>query len=651
MSIDTTTTLQAFEILADKMGAKMDYLTKQVHEYVLLSGFIDTHEKGIMKAVNHIAERSDEMLKQTFIGKLAKQLPSMHMGINLHIFDKDHVRLIAAGVITEVLVDNGTYVIDKRVESTTVDYVKKFHTRFYLQLGGESTKNLMKGIESKPGVVYQKEVNGWKLNADEKKFLRRIATVPFCVSDVCTTELLLKGYSLKTDWDNKVDKNGRPLQEDPINRKNRFRAYAKVIIEQVKEMEAFYLPMKYCGRDRAYYEAARLDGIRPHGKFWETLMIDSAVPFDLTEVDERVLKHLIYVTLRDRVSIDDANRLFSLEDLMDAQAIDPMLQDDEDSFGEAILLNKCYQALMDYQAGRLSKFMFGYDFTNSGLLMSGVSFRSEKMMAAGNIAGANEVVDSHTAFGKGYDIDLTRKEIKGIHMGLMHGSTLKSIAKAITLATGTDTSVDDVESYNEKAYGPAVHNITNIATWGSEIVGNEQSVLRWTMPDGFSAASRAYYKAVPVLIYSASATAKEGYYSTVVMSDMPWLEDRKGFAIYGKGTQVGGVTYDVEQKKRGLYAGITHSIDAYMLRRIANAVMDSGRPILLKHDDFIAPPSAQPIVLAEAQDVFVEMYCNNMYQEAVNEIASHSPYDLEPLELVIGSGECTVDESQNFLMP
>ena len=183
----------------------------------------------------------------------------------------------------------------------------------------------------------------------------------------------------------------------------------------------FYLPMKYCGRDRMYYEAARLDGIRPHGKLWETLMIDAAVPFDLTEEDERVLRHIIYVTLHGRVSVDEANDKFSFEDVLEAQLIDPFEQEDEATFGEAILLNKAYQALTDYQNGNTSRFMFGYDFTNSGLLMSGVSFRSEKMMDAANIGGSDQVVDSHTAFGDAYDIDLDRKDIKSIHMGLMHG--------------------------------------------------------------------------------------------------------------------------------------------------------------------------------------------------------------------------------------
>jgi hypothetical protein len=400
-----------------------------------------------------------------------------------------------------------------------------------------------------------------------------------------------------------------------------------------------------------YYEAAVLDGIRPHGKLWETLMIDAADAFELTEEDERVLKHIIYVTFHGRVSIDEAVDKFTAEDWLEAEMIDPMDQEDEESFGEAIMLNKAAQALYDFKNGVKSRFMFGYDFTNSGLLMAGVSFKSEKMMTAGNIYGFDDVVDSHTAFGAAYDLDLSRKDIKSIHMGLMHGSAMQSIAKTITETVGREVTLEEVLEYNEKAYGKAVTNIPKIADWGTQIVGNEQTTLRWTMPDGFSAASRAYLKGVPVLVYVASGSHKEGYTSHIIVTDMPWIEDSKGFPVYGKEVMVGGTVYEVEQKKRGLFASITHAVDAYMLRHIGNEVIDSGRPMLFKHDDFITPPGALSTVKQGAKHVFHEMYRDNLYQEAINEIAARSPYDLEPLELVVDDGLDRIEQSDNFLMP
>lgn len=647
MNIDASKSIKA---LGEYKG-KMEFLTRQVHEHVLLSGYLETHNKKIIKGVDHIAECHDELLIATFIGKLRHKLPVLRMGIKLSEFDKKQAQIIAAALITQVYIDNGHFPVDKRLELIRGSMPKKFHTRQYMVLGGSFEKDLLKGIESKPGVVNQKEVNGWKLNAVEKKFLRTVSSIPFEVSDICTRELLMKGYSLKVDWDKTVDKNGRTLPEDPIVRKGRFKVYADTIIDKVMPMEAFYMPMKYCGRDRVYYEAARLDGIRPHGKEWELHMIDAAVPFDLTEVDERVLKHIIYVTLYGRVSIEYANEHISDIDILDAEMASPMQAETEEDFGIALRLNKAAAALMDYRAGRLSRSMFGYDFTNSGLLMSGVAFRSEEMMAAGNIAGSDQVVDSHTAFGDGLGLDLTRDEVKSIHMGLMHGSTMQSIADVVTEAIGQDTTEQEVSAFAVKSYGKPVLNIPRIADWGSIIVGNEQTDLRWTYPDGHSACSRAYLKSVPVMVYAISASHECGYTSHVVVSDMPWVEDKNGFPIYGKETVVGGITYKVEQKKRGLFAGITHGNDAYMLRAVGYAVLATGRPLLFKHDDFIAPPSAQPVVLSTTQDVFSDMYQHNFYQLAIDEIAANSPYNIDPLELELGIAPDTTFVSQNFLMP
>ena len=647
MNLDITETLAAYETVADKM----EYLTKEVHEHVLKSGYLNINRKKIAKALSSIADRNDELLVSKYIGKLRHKIPPLQMGIKLGDHEKKRAVKIAAALITQVLIDSAAYPVDKRVESSMSKGQKKFHNRLYLQLGGSYEKDLLRGIEKEPGVANQKEVNGLKLNAVEKAWLRKVSSIPFAVSEVCTKELLMKGYSLKVDWNKKVDKNGRDLPEDPIVRKKRLEFYADTILEQVKPMECFYLPMKYCGRDRMYYEAAVLEGMRPHGKLWETLMIDAAKPFELTEDDERVLKHIIYVTLHGRVSVDEAVARFTAEDWLEAEMIDPMDQAEEDDFGEAIMLNKAAQALYDYKNGVKSRFMFGYDFTNSGLLMAGVSFRSEKMMAAGNIYGFADVVDSHSAFGAAYDLDLSRKDIKSIHMGLMHGSAMQSIAKTISETLGRKVTLDEVLEYNEKAYGKAVINIPKIAEWGTKIVGNEQTTLRWTMPDGFSAASRAYFKGVPVRVYVASASHKEGYTSYIIVSDMPWIEDSKGFPIYGKEVEIGGAVYPVEQKKRGLFASLTHGIDAYMLRCVGNQVIDSGRPILFKHDDYIAPPSAVNIVKAASKEVFHELYRDNLYQEAINEIAANSPYELEPLELIVDEGADRIEESDNFLMP
>jgi hypothetical protein len=649
MSINIEKTVKAYESIGN-----IEWLTKMVHEYVLVSGWVDTHEKPIRKAIEQCGSHANELLYETLIGMLIKRMPKLHMGTKLDDDDNLRARAIAAKLLVHCFIDNEEFDVDTRVESNTVNGHKKFHTRLYIQFG-ESTfkKNLLKGISDKPGVVNQKEVNGWVLPAAERAFLRKVGSIPFVISEVCSEVLLMKGYSLKTDWNKTIDKNGKRIQEDPIMKKKRYAKYAGVIMNEVASMSCFYLSMKYCDRKRVYYEAASLDGMRVHGKLWETLMIDAAVPFDLTEEDERVLKHIIYVVLHGRVSVNRANHRFSVIDMLSAECADPMVAESEEEFGLAILLNKAAMALMQYQNGQTSTFMFGYDFTNSGLLMSGVSFRSEKMMKAGNIGGDTDTVyDSHTEFGKGYEMDLDRKDIKKIHMPMMHGASLNSTAKTITEIVGHKVTEDDVAASNERAYGTPAANISKIADFGAMAVGDKQTVLRWTLPDGFSASSRAYYESVPLLTYSASAAHDKGYTGGVLVMDMPWGETKDGYPLYAKEVQVGGSVYTVKQHKRGLFASITHGIDAYTLRQVVHAVIDSGRPILLKHDDYMCPPSGRNVVEKATKAVFKEMFCTNMYQSAIDEIIAESPYDIPPMHLVLGDADIAmIDQSCNFLMP
>ncbi|MEE8598656.1 MAG: hypothetical protein V3S69_03970, partial [Dehalococcoidales bacterium] len=432
--------------------------------------------------------------------------------------------------------------------------------------------------------------------------------------------------------------------------------YADKIVNHVKRFPQFYLSAKYDMRLREYYEACTLEGMRPHGKEWETLMLDAAEPFDLTVEDERVLKHTIYVRLHGRISLYKANEKFSQADYLEAACVNPMDATTEKEFGTAILLNKCAEALDQYMKGEQSTFMFGGDFTNSGLMMAGVSFHSPEMMKSANLGNHKTVYDSHTDFGKAYGLDLPRKEVKKLHTALLHGGTNKTLQESIAAIFMDEDkegviTLAQVGEANEKAYGECVRNITTIADWGTLVAGNRQSILRWTMPDGMKAASRAHLSGVPVRCYAASARHKEGYCSYVIVSDMPLMEDKNGFSIYDKDTQMDGAHYPVKVKKRGLFANITHSMDAYVLRRVVRALRAANRPFLLKHDDYITPPGARSIVVKAAQDALTVLYHHNVYQSALDEIATNSPYEVESPALLAGKAQNTCAESVNFLMP
>lgn len=650
--IDYSATLNAYT----SYEGPMDYLTRIVHDYVLSDQYLGKPGKAkqVLKGLGKITEANKELLLNDFVGKVRFKIPYLHL--SLEPFEIERAKLIASSLVTNVVIDNGMYSLREQVDKVKVNGQMKFKKFFYIQLGGEPTKDLYRGMHFEPGVVQQTTVGMWSLTGYQREVLSEVASVPYKIWEGCTEELLLKGYSLKEDWNKRhwTDSQGkeRKLSEDPILKKKRYRLYSDKIVNHVKRFPKFYLSAKYDHRGRIYYDAAVLDGMRPHGKLWETLMIDSAEPFELTEEDCRVLRHIIYVNIHGRVNFEHAMKNFAMEDLFYAECVDPMEAQDEKEFGKFLLLNKAAKALQQFIDNEPSTFMFGYDFTNSGLMMAGLSFHSKEMMKSANLGNHKTVHDSHTDFGKAYGLELDRDTVKELHTPLLHGSTNKTLVNILNKHLGED-AVDEklVAEANEKAYGDCVRNISTIADWGTLVVGNRQSVLRWTMPDNFKAASRAYMEGVPVQCYAASARHKEGYNMYVVVSNMPLVEDSNGYPIYDKDTQLDGVSYPVKVHKRGLFADITHANDAYVLRCVVTQLRRAGRPFLLKHDDYIVPPGAMHIVKQAAQGAFGTLYRNNMYKSAMEEIAANSPYDIEVPTLCRGDARNTAVASENFLMP
>jgi len=348
-------------------------------------------------------------------------------------------------------------------------------------------------------------------------------------------------------------------------------------------------------------------------------------------------------------------RRWSTDDASAALMADPMAATTEKEFGKAILLNRALQALCDQVSGEPSTFMAGYDFTNSGLIMAGVSFQSDEMMRAGNVAGLKTVQDSHTMLGKAFGIEVERDVIKKLHTALLHGGTTRTLTKRLHELMGDDCTITEgeVDQAVFKAYGPTVYNIDAIASWTAVAAGNNQSILRWRMPDKFMAASQARMIGCPVHVYVASASHAVGYTDHVIVSDMPLCEDSNGYAIFDRNTHLKGVDYPVQVKKRGLFADITHSIDAFVLRRVTRAVVDAGFPILLKHDDYIAPPGAHKVIVAAAQEALDFLFNANLYQSAVDQIKEHSPWKdriITPT-ITLGNGKNNALKSASFLMP
>lgn len=654
MNIDYSKTLSAF----NAYEGKMDFLTMHVHQFMLSEDGLGKPgwAKQLIKGVSKIADSNKELLLPSFIGKVRYKVPALRLSKEvgkLSYYDQARAKIIAAAITTNVLLDNGTFAIRediKRIDMASGE--RKFKKFLYIQLGGKMEKDLYDGIHLEAGVVTTRSTNGWSLPQMGYEFLSEVASVPLKIWNGASEEMLLKSLELSPDWTRKVDKKGNKLSEDPIAKRKRKKIYVDKIINHVKRFPKFYLSGKFCDRNRFYYDQARLEGMRPHGKGPEVMMIDSADGYIPGEDDAEVLRHIIYVHLHGKASVEVANKKFKDADLATAKSADPMKANTHKEFERSLMLNKaaaCYQAFID---GERSHSLFGQDFTNSGLMMAGISFRSKEMMKAGNLGGHKTVYDSHTEFGKGYGLDLDRDTVKEIHTPLLHGSTAKTMAKILNDHLG-EVAVDEhgVREANERAYGDCVRNIESIADWGTMVTGNRQDIVRWTMPDDWKAAHRAHMDGVPVRVYASSARHKELYNSYIVTASMPLCEDKNGIPIFNRDTVMDGVHYKVKVSKRGLYANITHSIDAFVMRCVVRALVNAGEPFLLKHDDYIVRPGARSIVLKAAQEAFDVLYERNVYQEALEEIADHSPYDPLVPQLVVGNARNTASVSTNFIMP
>ncbi|RUM30957.1 MAG: hypothetical protein DSY42_03550, partial [Aquifex sp.] len=417
-------TLIAFE---NRYKDDFDSLEEKVHKLLLDEDWIVNNQKRIKKIVKKLMKENGECLLAAFVNKLAIRLPKL--SVNRHEYDKEKAKKIAALLIVSMMMDSGDIEFEDRHESGTKDGKKVFYTRTYLLLTGSKKKDQYRGCNIEQGLVFQCFYRGIKHTADEKGFLSTLAMEPFKLNPLCIREILSLGYSLKKDWNKTKDKNGRKLKELPVVKRKRYYEMADKVVDTVKRLPAIYLSAKYCGRKRVYYDFARLDGIRPHGKEWEVSMWDG-VPRILTDEDATVLRWIIYSSLHGKCSVEEANDKFEASYI--ALAMKPILESDsEDELGKRIRLHKACKALQDYYDGVENASLFGFDLTNSGLIMNAVSYHSGKMLEGANLSGLEHYVDSHMRFGEIFGIKLCRDDIKKIHMEVLHGGTPERLQEVL----------------------------------------------------------------------------------------------------------------------------------------------------------------------------------------------------------------------------
>ena len=632
--LNTMATVVAFECCKEEFQP----LNREVHEAVLYGEYLSKYSDTIKEAVEQLASRHPELLMQDFIGKLRFKLPTIDLAISQEFY-KEEAKWIVSALVTSILIDSEEVTCRKDINRMDTG---KFRTEYWLQLHGElDPKYLLDGLYEDAGVVDQRVVDGTKLSGKDMAFLADMSSMAFKLSDVASSELILKGYSLMQDY------NSSSYSEHRLTKEERYKSYIPVIIDTIGSLGKFYLSMKYDSRGRMYY-IFQLAGLRPQGKLWETLLIDAAEPKIISDKGADHIKHIIYTVRYGRSSLVKAVTSFTDDDLIWAESVN--LLDDSlvfvdksrkelDEFGERLLVHKCALALRMYEQGIPCNYIFGKDLTNSGLMMAGAGFNSSKMQVSSNIGGTLIAHDSHMDFAKAYGIEhLPRINIKEVHTALLHGSTNKTLVKELA-KVGTDITLSEAYEDNIKAYGEEVTNIDLIASWGTMSVGNLDNKLKWVTSDGFKASHKAVVPSCTLEFRIASAQTSSGYRTISVQSDMPALFDPKGFPVYD-GT-----------KTRGLFANITHSYDAALARVIARAIYASGNVCLLKHDDYILTPELFDVVIKCITDYLVELQVSNPYGKALEDIAKYSKYDLEVPELVLGTGTGHISDSVNMLMP
>ena len=626
----------------------LHFFSREVHNY-FFTNYAPKHRDSIIKAVEDVKAKVNNPLITEVIQPLAFKLPFVDMAYLGFTSDKDkaQARLDIATIIWHILMDQ------KLVAYTTKTSRENgvWKTLTTLEIDGDTSKSLLQGLHLKGGKYYQKRCEGKTITQPLKQMHKDLASIPFVLSDLATHDLIMRGYTMNKGWNDRVDSYGRAKAEHHTTKVDRYKSYADEIMKL--SGTPFYLETKYSSSGRAYY-LFQLEGLRPQGKQWETLLLDSAESYYLEPKDVTSLIHLIYCTVEGvRVTPEEAESKFNDSHLDHCKGLNPMEANDEDEFASMLLLTKASAALDSYMADEPTNYMFGWDFTTSGLIVAGMSFRSKEMMNGGN-ANTDYVVDAHTRFNDLLDLGMTRKDAKKVHQPFLHGGTLKGLLSIINKQRESDPlSIEKLESSLRGVYGDCMDNIIDIADWGTQYVSSEQSTVQWTLPDGFIATHKAYYESVEykISVVSCDPAHKKGVTSHTIFTDLPYCEDNRGNPLVLPSRAKDGSMVKANLKVRGLYANITHSLDAYVLRKIVAAVRAKDMPILLKHDDFMVHPSCYGVVLKAAQDAFTELYDRNMYQDILDQLAFKCKKRIKPLSLISGSAENKIKTRNTFLMP
>ena len=589
------------------------------------------------KLADAISKLSGDLISQSAISKLSFKIPTYRLPQPLTAYKVEEGKLGLASTLLNVLGDLRVIKSVTGQKSSFEDGIKVFRNVTTYHLGDEVKTDILRGLHNEPAQIVSHQISvkpggkSMKLNAEQKDFVRSLSSAPLRLVRIDAE--YLRSYYMQTKW----YKNALAKKlEDKILLKARIDRYIEIVSE-LQEHTEIYLSNWFDFRLRMYYDLTML-GINPQGDAFETHMWELSKPVVLKPNGFEAMRHAA-VTIatgkrHSRVNTEklwDSNSVAYLATIVDVKHYqDDGGRWDKGGFGEHFYGVRLAQAIADYHAGKPSYFMMGEDATTGGLQHAGAGFKSVKSMKASNIGGLKNPMDAHKLLGDSFG--LSRSTAKGINTPLLHGSSWSTIARELTNVTGDKISVPEVIEHAVDAYGPEIENVPMIAEWGSNMYDNSNTTLLFTALDGWKCQSTNYIQSAQVTVYGLSLHTKSGYSTTILTRDMPLHVSLKGEVIPVKG----------EQKSRGLYANITHSIDGWNLRSVATMLRSLDRSALFKHDKFYTSPNDMNIINRNYIHNIGTEFASQTYHRAMTEIA-HNMIGATPDLPTLLEGDGTAD--------
>ena len=578
------------------------------------------------------------------VGKLSDRLDVPTLP--LRQFDLSLVRIYMAGQILSTMIDLNYVVLTEKLEYVIDENTGKseWKTQQLLSFGKVAKKSTFKvsGISLKPGQVNQKEYKvqaggkARKLSKVEKELLSLASSFKLRLVDIPLN--ILETYMKVSPW--YLDVLAGRVTMDKIQADELvYEALEKY--SRINSLDGFYLSMWMDYRTRLYYDFSEV-GINPHGKHFETSLFESAEPYTITDINEYLYSAAVIIDGRmphhEAIDKFNANKDYYMAELRKPLSDTPSVSE----LGEWLYNTRLADAIESYYNGEETHFLLSEDCTNGGLQHGGIGFHSTEMMIPANVGGAPEQLDSHGMLQAKLGLT-SRDTAKDIHQPLLHGSSMH------TLASVLECSVREAEIFVTKAYGKSVLNIEKIADWGVAVATNNNTSLLWKTRDGFNAQSIAYVETVPLTIKFIADRNSQGWGQLLLHKDMPLLKSVKGELVYGGGSSSNKAKVGGTGKNRGLYANVTHSVDATALRDIIRATGGKG---LWKHDNFLVP-GLMTLVRQTYRQALLAEYDFKAYDAAMVDILSN--YNGEaPAKPTLVYGDATKDSiinSHYYLAP